>query len=316
MDETRKRQPETDPSPTPRPDLCDAPRPRGPLSGRRTALRRMGAIGCAGINRILDRIPPGRWLHRRVQETLSFTDVDVALNRGGAGLHGLRIAFLSDLHAGSFMDELDLCRIFEKVAAVEPHMVCLGGDLINTRERELLLYRRPLEILSPPLGIFAVPGNHDHFWGRDLGLWDTFLREQGVRVVINRGERVTWRGANLWVAGVDDLTEGDPRLHHALDGREDDEPTLLLSHHPDYFFEASQMNVDLTLSGHTHGGQIRLFGWSAIRHSRLGYHHGLFEEQGCRLYVGRGVGVTVLPLRIGAPPEIPLLRFVVEGGSL
>ena len=94
MDEPRKRQPEADPSPKPRPDLRDAPRPKGPLSGRRTALRRMGAIGCAGINRILDRIPPGRWLHRRVQQTLSFTEVDETLNRGGAGLHGLDRQFL------------------------------------------------------------------------------------------------------------------------------------------------------------------------------------------------------------------------------
>ena len=127
---------------------------------------------------------------------------------------------------------------------------------------------------------------------------------------------MTWRGASLWVAGVDDLTEGEPRLTHALDGRHPDEPVLLLSHHPDYFFESSQMDVDLTLSGHTHGGQIVLFGMTAIRHSSLGYHQGLFERQGCRLYVGRGVGVTVLPLRIGAPPEIPLLRLVVQGGSL
>ncbi len=76
------------------------------------------------------------------------------------------------------------------------------------------------------------------------------------------------------------------------------------------------MNVDLTLSGHTHGGQINLFGWTAIRHSRFGYQSGLFEKQGCRLYVGRGVGATVIPLRVGAPPEIPLLRFLVEEGSL
>ena len=127
---------------------------------------------------------------------------------------------------------------------------------------------------------------------------------------------VSWRGASLWVAGVDDLTEGEPRLTQALDGRHPAEPALLLSHHPDCFFAASQMSVDLTLSGHTHGGQINFFGWSPIRHSRLGYHAGLYAERGCRLYVGRGVGATVIPLRVGAPPEIPLLRFLVEGGSL
>jgi predicted MPP superfamily phosphohydrolase len=130
-----------------------------------------------------------------------------------------------------------------------------------------------------------------------------------VRVLTNVGVRLQRDGATLWLCGVDDLTEGEPDLRAALHGREEGEPAVLLSHHPDFFFEAAAADVDLTLSGHTHGGQIRIGGWAPLHHSRLGYQKGWYEMEGCRLYVGRGVGVTLLPLRIGAPPEIPMLRF-------
>ena len=106
---------------------------------------------------------------------------------------GLKLAFLSDIHAGSFMDGDDLRRVCERVAAEAPHVVLFGGDLINTRDRELLLYRDALRCLQPLLGTFAVPGNHDHFWGRDIGLWTSFLREHGVTVLRNRGVRLSFR---------------------------------------------------------------------------------------------------------------------------
>ena len=287
-----------------------APRPRGFLSGRRITLRRWLSISLAAATRLVDRLPPGRVIHRYVQR-LEFNEVQISLLRGGAGLDGMRIVFLSDIHAGSYMNEADLRTIFARVAAIEPDLVLLGGDLINTREREILMYREAIPLLDPPLGVFAVPGNHDHFWGKDLGLWSPFLRELGVTILDNSGVRLEHNGSALWLAGVDDLTEGEPDLGSALRGSNPDEPVVLLSHHPDFFYEASPVRVDLTLSGHTHGGQVLLFGRALISHSRLGYLRGEFEENGARLYVGRGVGVTLLPIRIGARAEIPILTLRV-----
>jgi uncharacterized protein len=289
-----------------------APLPVGLLVGRRTVVRRIFAYTTAAMNRTLDWLPVGRWLHRRIQRALVFTPLQLRLRAGAEALHGLRIAFLSDLHAGSFMDADDLSRICARVAAAEPHLVLFGGDLINTRERELLLFRKALRQLRPPLGMFAVPGNHDHFWGNDLGLWEAFLHGHRVQVLRNRGVRLTWQGAPFWLGGVDDLTEAEPDLSRALDGRAHDEPAILLSHHPDFFFEAAAAGVDLTLSGHTHGGQIRLFGMAPLHHSKFGYEQGWFVEGDASLYVSRGVGVTVLPLRIGAPPEVPILTLVAR----
>lgn len=286
-----------------------APQPLGPLTGRRTALRRLIAHGCATVNRALDLLPPGRWLHRYVQLGLRLTPLQLPVSPAHRGLDGLRLAFVSDVHAGSFMNERDLARIFARVAEQQPDVVCFGGDLINTRERELLLFRRPLQLLRPRHGIFAVPGNHDHFHGRGIARWNAFLRDQGVQVLTNTGHRIDHGGSSLWLCGVDDLTEGHPDLAAALHGRRRDEPTVLLSHHPDFFFEAAAAGVDLTLSGHTHGGQIRLWGWAPLHHSRFGYERGWFEADGCKLYVGCGVGVTVLPLRVDAPPEIPIVQL-------
>ena len=288
-----------------------APIPVGPLTGKRSRWRRVAAVTCAAINRALDGAPIGRWLHRCAQRDLEVSEFDLPIAGGGPALHGVRIALITDVHAGSFMSEADLCGIFARVAALAPDLVCLGGDLINTREREILLLREPLALLRPPLGVYAVPGNHDHFYGSDIGLWESFLREQGVRVLINSGTRVHRGADSLWIAGVDDLTEGFPDLAAALAGRAADEPVILLSHHPDFFFEAAAAGIQLTLSGHTHGGQIKLFGKTPLRHSAFGWQEGLFEEEGARLYVSRGVGVTFLPLRIGSKPEIPLLRLTV-----
>ncbi|HEX6812169.1 MAG TPA: metallophosphoesterase [Planctomycetota bacterium] len=283
--------------------------PRGPLSGPRTRWRRFGAEVIAWLNRGLDLLPPAQWLHRRIRRQLEMPELVLPLRPDMAGLDGLRIAFLSDVHAGSFLGEDDLCAILERVQATAPDLVLFGGDLINTREREVLLWKRPLDVLRPRLGMFAVPGNHDHFWGRGIEAWVGVLESCGVHVLLNEGRRIEHGGSSLWLCGVDDLTEGLPVLARALHGRRTGETTILLSHHPDFFFEAAAADVDLTLSGHTHGGQIRLAGWAPIHHSRFGYERGWFRENGCHLYVGRGVGVTVLPIRIDAPPEIPIVTL-------
>lgn len=241
-------------------------------------------------------------------------DLTLPLRPDNESLSGLRIAFISDVHAGSFLNEADLTDIFRRVQAQEPDLVLFGGDMINTRDREILLFRNALTQLRPRYGMFAVPGNHDHFFGPDISLWRAFLEDHGVSVLTNRGVRIQHGGQSMWLCGVDDLTEGEPNLEAALDGRREGETCILLSHHPDFFYEAAAADVDLQLSGHTHGGQIRIGGKAPLHHSSLGYEQGWFIENDCRLYVGRGVGVTVLPIRIGAPPEVPMitLRCPVE----
>jgi predicted MPP superfamily phosphohydrolase len=279
----------------------------------RNRLQRLSIAAITALNRSLYRLPAARGLRRRLAEERDFSHVELRLERGGAGLHGLRIAFLSDLHAGCFMMERELCEIFERVAATQPDLVCLGGDLVESRAEESLLLGKALALLRPPYGVYAVPGNHEYYADPELRIWRHCLEEHGVTVLLNEGRRIKRAGASIWLAGVDDLSYGDPDLPAALNGCNAEEPIVLLSHHPDFFQEAASVGVDLTLSGHTHGGQITLRGRTPYRHTRLGYWRGHYQREGAQLYVGRGAGTTGIPLRIHAPSEVPLIRLVVDG---
>jgi predicted MPP superfamily phosphohydrolase len=288
---------------------ADEPLPlRGPVSRlRRRWFRRLGRWGAA-VNNALFPTPLGRWLHAQLLERLELEVVEVELPAPSARIEWPTIAFLSDLHAGHYMTAEDLERLAGVLAGLRPDLVCLGGDLINHHAEEVELLVPALARLDAPLGIFAVPGNHDYVETGELGDWPARLAAHGVTVLLNRGVRLWHQDASLWLCGVDDLTEGEPRLAEALAGRRSGEAAILLSHHPDLFREASARGVDLQLSGHTHGGQIRILGWSPIHHSRFGWVNGLYSRGASHLYVGRGAGVTALPIRIGTRAEITLIR--------
>ena len=147
-------------------------------------------------------------------------------------------------------------------------------SLVSEMERQ----RTQFGALRAPLGVFAVLGNHDHYTG-DPAAMRAFMEECGVTVLHNRS--VT--------------------LHVT---------TILLSHNPDIFFDAARRGVALVLSGHTHGGQIRIPGLPVlVRMSRYRLDHGHYETDGAQLVVSRGLGVTGMPLRIACSPEAILLRL-------
>ena len=296
-----------EPDSAPRPGVSGIVAPRPPRRGLVSAIFSHATVA---LNRALDRTPGCRALYRRSLRATDFSDIEIHTRAAASGLTGLRIAFLCDIHAGSFMGERELCSVFDRVAELEPDVVCLGGDLVNSKPGEMDLMRRPIELVKPPLGTFAVFGNHDLRWGGDRARMRAALEDVGVEWLVNRGVRLSYRETSLWLCGIDDLTEGEPDLGGALEGRRDGETAVLLAHEPDHFLESSRCDVDLTLSGHTHGGQIRIGSWVPISHTTAGFHSGGYDADGCRLYVSRGVGATVLPIRLGARPEVPILRFV------
>ena len=220
-----------------------------------------------------------------------------------AGFEGLRIAHLSDLHAGPFLSEKRLERLALQVAETTPDLVVLTGDIVNSRPEEAPAVGRALAKIRAPLGIVAVLGNHDRFIDGDQVV--AHLRAAGIEVLLNQGRTLTVRGESIWLCGVDDCWTKRADLARALEGRPPGMPTLLLAHDPALFPEASRSWISLTLSGHTHGGQIALPGLrqSGLARTFTRFVAGLYQLGSARLLVSRGCGVVVPPIRVGVPPE-------------
>lgn len=220
----------------------------------------------------------------------------------------LRVAQLSDLHYGPFIRAGSLRAWVAQVQAASPDLVVITGDLVDQQLRgSPAPLAAALAELRAPLGVWACLGNHDHYrFGSHLDELSEALAEAGITLLVNEGAPV--RG-DLYLAGVDDYSAGQPNLEAALQGAPGGAATLLLCHQPD-FFPQMHVHVDLTLAGHTHGGQVRLPGIGALyTSSRYGerYAEGWAPPPDARFgkaYVSRGLGVSLLPLRFNCPAEI------------
>jgi uncharacterized protein len=157
-------------------------------------------------------------------------------------------------------------------------------------------------------GVYAVLGNHDNWV--DAALVTDLFSAEGIRVLKNEGLRFEDRGASFWLAGVDDTMVGLEDLPLALAGSRADELKMLLAHNPVILRRAARAGVDLVLSGHTHGGQVT---WrnerSASGRVRRRILRGLARRGETQIYVTRGLGTVVLPVRYGCPPEVTLLTL-------
>jgi len=225
-------------------------------------------------------------------------------------LDGLRIGQISDTHLGMPVAERNAAWAVEQMRREQPDLLALTGDFV-TLHTALPQVGPLLAGLGAPLGVYAVPGNHDYWEGLDD------LREQlasvGIPLLLNEHRRLEWNGAELWLAGVDDIWEGQGDLGAALRGVPAGAFTLLLCHAPDAADEAARRGVALQLSGHTHGGQIwlPLLGPIALPIYGLNYAIGRYQVGPTTLYVSRGLGG--MPLRLACPPEATVLTLRSKG---
>lgn len=230
-------------------------------------------------------------------------------------LDGLKIALVSDIHAGSpYVGKSRIKLLVDRVNAAKPDMVVLLGDyVIQTVVGGRFMPPEKLAVLlkelKAPLGVYAVLGNHD-WWLDGPRVRDAFSRE-GIKVLENEAVRLTRGGRAFRVLGLADYIERDPSTDSALKDIPAAEPVLALIHEPDYF-PAIPERIGLTLAGHTHGGQVRLpLIGSPIVPSRYGqrYARGLIQEGEKQLYVTTGVGTSIIPVRFGVPPEYAILTL-------
>lgn len=251
----------------------------------------------------------------------------------------LRIVALADIHAAYPWMSVDrIAEIVEEANALEPDVIVLLGDYECSMRFQLGTvprddWARPLAGLRAPLGVYSVLGNHD--WWDDEAAQAArsgptqarlALERAGVPVLENDVVRVEKGGRPFWIAGLADQwallpTPGSGRrritglddLPGTLARVTDDAPVILLAHEPDIFPDVPD-RVALTLSGHTHGGQVRFLGYSPVVPSRYGnrYAYGHIEEDGRNLIVSGGLGFSILPVRFGVRPEIVQIDLFPE----
>src|SRR5467141_476185 len=294
----------------PHPFETHTPPPTSHAVTRRQFLARATyAYGAIGVGFSAYGIWSAERLPSITRRTLVFPDLPPALN-------GLRIAHLSDVHAGIHMSEEKMREIVKQTNTLGADLIVQTGDMIDISQSFIPDYVRAFRDLQAPLGVVTVLGNHDRYTGQDAVIRG--VKDAG-QVFVKNGVHVIERGgAALALVGID-----DPRNWRADDPQDEDldqalrltPPAkdafrILLAHRPGAFDGAAPRAIPLTLAGHIHGGQFYLpvVGWSPGRLITK-YVMGHFSQGASQLYVSRGIGVVGVPLRVFVPPEIALFEL-------
>ena len=243
---------------------------------------------------------------------MAFEPNNLVLERKQVGLpnlpnafDGFRIVLLTDLHLHPFTTTSLIRRAVEISNSLKPDLVLLGGDFVCGFAEAALELAPILERLEAKRGLFAVLGNYDHY--RGASVVSGGLRRASIRVLMNEGVRLTVGNGSIFLAGIDSVFAGQPDPSAAFSARKNEAVSLALVHEPDYINELSRLvQVDLQLSGHTHGGQVRIPGLGAIILPPLGHRYveGLYRVGSSQVYTSRGIGMVGLPFRFNCPPEV------------
>ena len=240
----------------------------------------------------------------------------IALSNWPGALDGLRIAALSDIHAGSPFIDLDKLRlVVKRTNETNPDVIVLLGDYMvrdswHSKEIAPEVIAEELKGLHAPLGVYAVLGNHD--WWYDVTRVRTAFESHGIRVLENDVDRLRRNGQPFWLVGITDAWSLKDDIAGTAKKILNGEPAIALTHNPDILprFPAA---FQLTLAGHTHGGQVDLpFLGRLIVPSEFGerYAAGHVQEDGKHLFVTTGIGTSVFPVRFRVPPEIAVLTLI------
>ncbi len=235
-----------------------------------------------------------------------------------AALDGLRIVQVSDLHVGPHTRASFLRGVADRVMAADPHLIAITGDQVDDYSDDVHLFVKAFGALRAPLGVFAVAGNHDIYAGW-AGVRDG-LEAAGFRVLVNSATPLHWNGGTFWLAGTGDPAGGQNPLGVSDGPGPDIQRTLAhvphgafvvaLAHNPTLWPALAKRDVPLTLSGHTHYGQLAFprFSWSAAS-VFLPHAMGVHREGECSLYINPGTNYWGIPFRLGTPPEVTVITL-------
>lgn len=252
-----------------------------------------------------------------LQGTLGVAEHTFRVLKAGRRAPPLRLAFVSDFHAGPTVDAKMFRDAFAAVHDANPELLLLGGDFVSFHARYVDRLIEPIAAMRAPLGKFAVLGNHD-LLGDDQYIVSR-LADAGVRTLINENVRLPAPHSDVWICGFDDWDEGEPDADRAFAGAEG--TRILLAHQPDALLVVEDRSFDIAFFGHVHGGQfLRDDREPLIRHkgpvSKLYMHGGLFHTgvNDAPVLVSRGIGTSTLPARRHADPQVHICTLLPKDG--
>lgn len=281
--------------------------PERGLKGRwraRRWLKRRGLITLSLDGAAPDYLPPATFADPEI------TDIDIFLRRLRPAHDGLRIVHLTDIHHGLYTPLEEVQRAVQLTNSLCPDVVAITGDFVTLSPVYIAPVARTLGKLRARLGVFAVLGNHDFHVDPDKVT--RALVAQRIHVLRNSHCALNVGGATLWMIGVDDIwwrAANLPAAMHRIPARD---TKILLCHNPRGVRRAAERGIDLVLSGHTHGGQVRLpVVGSIYGRSKFGrrFIEGWNRLDGTQIYINRGIGKVLVPVRFGCPAEIACLRL-------
>jgi predicted MPP superfamily phosphohydrolase len=279
-----------------------ARRPAPTDPSRRQALARItgGVVSAAVVGHV------GYGVSRALGEP-EIVDVPVTLPRLPRSLDGFTIVQLTDIHVGGTIGREFITELVARTNALGADLIALTGDFVDGSVEELRDGVAPLADLRAPHGVYFVTGNHEYYSG--VTAWVEHFTELGIRVLRNERVTITRDGGSFDLAGIDDHNARrwgnghGPDLERALAGRDPSRAVVLLAHQPRQVHAAAKYDVDLQLSGHTHGGQVWPWHYLA-KIQQGGLLAGRYTIGTTQLYVSRGPSYWGPPVRVGAPPEI------------
>jgi predicted MPP superfamily phosphohydrolase len=243
---------------------------------------------------------------------LTVRRLDVHFDPLPSGLDGMRIVQLSDLHVGPHTSRRYLARVAAAVREAAPDLLVVTGDQVDDYARDVEPFAAAFQGLTSPLGVFAIPGNHDVYAG-----WEAVrkgLEAMGMTVLVNRAVPLERNGARFWLAGTGDPAGGrgaaGPDIDRTLAGIPPGSFTITLAHNPALWPALAKRGVEMTLSGHTHYGQIAIprLGWS-LASPFLEHAMGEHRQGRSYLYINPGTNYWGIPFRLGTPPEVTVLTL-------
>ncbi len=224
-----------------------------------------------------------------------------------------KIVFISDIHHGPFYSKERLEKLVQRINKLEPDFIIMGGDYVHRKKEYIQPFFDAIQLLNPSFGIYAVMGNHDHWESKELTR--KLMKRNGIKICDNQSHWLHIEEDSIKIGGVGDLWTDSQIISPTIFDINKKDYCILISHNPDYIEQLQTDLIDLTLSGHTHGGQVTLFGlWAPILPSKYGqkYRYGYQEYEYTSAYISSGVGTITPPARFFCRPEIVLITLVKE----